>query len=190
MNTQSKNAIDMLLAESFKELAVSKPIEKITIREITDRAGVIRPTFYNHFQDKYELLEWIARQELMEPIRPFLNNHMTKEGITFVLNTMLNEKEFYMKAVNLTGQNSFEEVFKGCIAELILDHVDERALEKAGAYPWLTPKYISDQYAQSLCYSIMEWARGGMHIPAKEFADAVVFMLSHSPMEMAHLSQK
>ena len=58
MNTQGANEIDVLLAESFKKLARTRPIEKITIREITDEAGVIRPTFYNHFQDKYELLEW------------------------------------------------------------------------------------------------------------------------------------
>ena len=63
---QGKNATDALLAESFKELALRRPIEKITVKEITDRAGVIRPTFYNHFQDKYELLEWIILTELLE----------------------------------------------------------------------------------------------------------------------------
>ena len=51
MTGQGKSAIDTLLAESFKELALKHPIEKITIKEITDKAGVIRPTFYNHFQD-------------------------------------------------------------------------------------------------------------------------------------------
>ncbi len=55
MTGQGKSAIDTLLAESFKELALKHPIEKITIKEITDKAGVIRPTFYNHFQDKYGL---------------------------------------------------------------------------------------------------------------------------------------
>lgn len=54
MTGQGKSAIDTLLAESFKELALKHPIEKITIKEITDKAGVIRPTFYNHFQDKYD----------------------------------------------------------------------------------------------------------------------------------------
>ena len=61
MTGQGKSAIDTLLAESFKELALKQPIEKITIKEITDKAGVIRPTFYNHFQDKYDLLEWIRQ---------------------------------------------------------------------------------------------------------------------------------
>ena len=69
MTQQGKNAIDMVLAESLIELSTKKPIEKITIKEITDKAGVIRPTFYNHFQDKYELIEWIINHELLEPIR-------------------------------------------------------------------------------------------------------------------------
>ena len=63
MTNQGRNAIDTLLAESLKELTIKQPIEKITIKEITDKAGVIRLTFYNHFQDKYELLEWIIRTE-------------------------------------------------------------------------------------------------------------------------------
>ena len=70
MTNQGRNAIDTLLAESLKELTIKQPIEKITIKEITYKAGVIRPTFYNHFQDKYELLEWIIRTEILDPILP------------------------------------------------------------------------------------------------------------------------
>ena len=40
-----KETVDLLLAEGFKELACQQPIEKITIKAITDKAGVIRPTF-------------------------------------------------------------------------------------------------------------------------------------------------
>ena len=47
MTQQGKNAIDLVLAESLIELSAKKPIDKITIKEITDKAGVIRPTFYS-----------------------------------------------------------------------------------------------------------------------------------------------
>ena len=75
---QQKKEVKTLLAESFKELALEKPVEKITIKEITDRAGVIRVTFYNHFQDKYELLEWICREDILGPVRILLGNNMQK----------------------------------------------------------------------------------------------------------------
>ena len=66
MANQGKREIDQLLADSFKELACQNPIEKITIKEITDRAGVIRTTFYNHFQDKYEMLELIISKQILD----------------------------------------------------------------------------------------------------------------------------
>ena len=38
MNTQSKTDVDQMLAESFKDLALRMPIDKITIKQITDRS--------------------------------------------------------------------------------------------------------------------------------------------------------
>ena len=64
---QARNSVDVAISESFKELALTCSIEKITIKEITDKAGLIRPTFYNHFQDKYELLEWIIQCDIFDP---------------------------------------------------------------------------------------------------------------------------
>ena len=52
-----------ILAESFKKHLL-KRFEKITIKMITDDAGVIRPTFYNYYRDKYEVFEYILDEEL------------------------------------------------------------------------------------------------------------------------------
>ncbi len=51
-------------------------MERPGLTKVGDQAGVIRPTFYNHFQDKYELIEWIIKSELLEPIKPLLNAGM------------------------------------------------------------------------------------------------------------------
>ena len=98
MSVESSNAIDLLLAESLKALAARRPIEKITIREITEKAGVIRPTFYNHFQDKYELLEWIVRRDLMDPVTEMLEGGQIKEAVIRVLGKIQEEREFYLNA--------------------------------------------------------------------------------------------
>ena len=103
MTQQGKNAIDLVLAESLIELSAKKPIDKITIKEITDKAGVIRPTFYNHFQDKYELIEWIIKNELLEPIKPLLNAGMIFEAIVLMLNNISANSVFYKKALKLEG---------------------------------------------------------------------------------------
>ena len=84
MTGQGKQAIDLALAESFKELASRHPIEKITIKDITDKAGVIRPTFYNHFQDKYELIEWIVMEQIIRPAAPLIENGMFNEAVVLM----------------------------------------------------------------------------------------------------------
>lgn len=94
MTGQGKSAIDTLLAESFKELALKHPIEKITIKEITDKAGVIRPTFYNHFQDKYELLEWIIDTQLIAPAEPLIQNGMVNEALVLLFPTLKKKRSF------------------------------------------------------------------------------------------------
>ncbi|WP_274940084.1 TetR/AcrR family transcriptional regulator [Chordicoccus furentiruminis] len=53
-----------LLAASFLELAQKKPIDKITITQITDNCGMSQPTFYHHFRDKYDLISFIHSENL------------------------------------------------------------------------------------------------------------------------------
>ena len=47
-----------ILAESFREVAECKPIDKITIKDITDNCGYSPATFYRQFSDKYDMIAW------------------------------------------------------------------------------------------------------------------------------------
>ena len=47
-----------ILAESFRELAESKSVDKITVQEIVDNCDYSTATFYRHFKDKYDLIAW------------------------------------------------------------------------------------------------------------------------------------
>ena len=47
-----------ILAESFRKVAETKPIDKITIRDIVDNCGYSPATFYRQFSDKYDLIAW------------------------------------------------------------------------------------------------------------------------------------
>ena len=65
-----KNAKE-LLADSFRELAASKSVDKITVREIVDNCGYSMATFYRNYKDKYDLIAWDYAQgtaRIMEQI--------------------------------------------------------------------------------------------------------------------------
>ena len=51
---EERKDIGKALAESLKQLILTTSFEKITIKQITDGAGVIRVTFYNHYQEEKE----------------------------------------------------------------------------------------------------------------------------------------
>ena len=49
------------MASSLKKLLETKTLSKITVSDITDDCEINRHTFYYHFQDIYDLVEWIYR---------------------------------------------------------------------------------------------------------------------------------
>lgn len=180
MAGQGKGAIDTLLAASFKELALKQPIEKITIKEITDKAGVIRPTFYNHFQDKYDLLEWIINKELLEPVEMLIANGMVNEALVLLFTEIEKDKEFYIRASRLDGQNSFGSIAQSCVQRLLLNVIHGSSAGKKQKYVWLTPERIAEYYAQSMCYVVITWIQSGMTISAKELADIYNYIIKRS----------
>ena len=181
---QQKREVKVLLSDSFKELVLEKSVEKITIKEITDRAGVIRVTFYNHFQDKYELLEWICREEIVNPARILLQNNMRREAVMFVFTALLKNRDFYTHVALTKGQNSFENTVQQLISETIEEYFAANKFTKHRKYSWLTAKWIADYYAMSLTYILMSWINKDMSVPPEEMTDIYEYVATHSLIDI------
>ena len=136
MAIQGKTDIDQLLAKSLKEIAVRRPVEKITIKEITDKAGVIRPTFYNHFQDKFELIEWIIRTELLEPVEPLIRNDMIIEAMVLLFTNIEKDKAFYSQLVKMEGPVKFHDIAKKCVREVLLELIQNESSGRVSKHKW------------------------------------------------------
>ena len=55
--------------DGFIELSKQMPIDKITVKKVTDYIGITRNTFYYHYQDIYNVLEWIVETQLCAPLQ-------------------------------------------------------------------------------------------------------------------------
>lgn len=117
---QIKELTKRLIANSFKELMLQFSFEKITIKMITDHANVIRPTFYNHFHDKYELVEWIIRDEIIDNAMELANKKQVQEAILLIFTKFNEDKEYYRRAIEITGQNGFLETLSNLLTELFM----------------------------------------------------------------------
>lgn len=172
------------LAQAFKELLCKGPIEKITIKDITDKAGVTRTTFYNHFHDKYEILEWIIEEDILKSVEPLIENDLFPEMVVLVFSCLAKEKEFFQHAILVEGQNSFESIALKCIKKTFTYVVNEKSAGKRHSYPWLTPDLIAEYYAHSLMFVIKEWIKTDMTISPKEMSQIYDYLLKHSMEEV------
>lgn len=59
----NSNLTKKAICEAFVELLAKKPLEKITVKDITDYTGISRNTFYYHYQDVPALLEDILERD-------------------------------------------------------------------------------------------------------------------------------
>lgn len=163
----SRDEVEKQLIKSFKELVMTTPVDKITIKEITDGAGVIRTTFYNHFQDKYEVIERILWKEIINPARPLLDNDMVDETFVLIFKNVEKDKLFYQKLTRMEGQNSFEQIVIQCIRKLLEEYMEARMSPEGKKllkrkYRWMTVDLIAEYYARAMTFVVMTWLQNGV----------------------------
>ena len=147
-----KEMMEVALSESMRELMRRSLFEKITIKQICDRTGVIRATFYNHFEDKYDCLNWIIWHDLIEDNIPGEHNKEYAESVEDALKCIEKNKEFYKAAFNIIGQNSFEDMLRHNLKKYVKAYLDEyRKKDYLARYD---NDLLAGYYANTLTYCV------------------------------------
>lgn len=105
------------LANALKELMKEVPFNKITIADICQYCGMNRKSFYYHFKDKYDLVNWIFETEFIVPTRQLIDQHPELNEDRWAITAKMchyfyENKGFYSKAFKIKGQNCFSEYFR------------------------------------------------------------------------------
>lgn len=113
--------IKALLANGLLELCEEMPLELITIKQLLNKTEVSRQTFYNHFKDKNDLIQYIY----LEKIIPRYNNANTEidfyESLLDTFKRMKKYHVFMKQACLMEDQN--------CLRDYIFDHCKQFDLE-------------------------------------------------------------
>ena len=112
-----------VLAYALKDLMRQRPLNKITVGDICDACDMNRKSFYYHFRDKYDLVNWIFYTE-------FFGEYQQHEGEWEPVDALLRCCEFFQKnmpfyraALKQTGQNSFYEYLGDVLRPLIVNRL-------------------------------------------------------------------
>ena len=104
-----------LLVQSLYELMREQPYEQITVRAIAANCGLSQRTFYNHFKDKHELVEW-SYLHVLEEYYESHREHMTLRKII---------RYQGQNAMRLSVHEPYAETFFRIIREVYGDPVTE-----------------------------------------------------------------
>ncbi len=175
-----KKMTKTLISESLKGLMQKHPFEKITIKMITDAAGVIRPTFYNYFCDKYEVLEWIFVDEIVEKVRPMFEQGLYHEGIKMLFTCARNDGDFYKKAFEVKGQNSFETIVHNHLYDLFMDMLKPVYQQPSTSNQLISRSLVADHCVITLLYLLKSWISGSLqNFSTDDLVDAYHFLMEN-----------
>lgn len=111
-----------LLTESLKRLMTQKPLNKISIREITEGCGVNRQTFYYHFEDIPDLMAWSLRRNFDRVIAQCQAQKNGEEALRYLLSAAVNARPMLKKGMQSNYGEELERQLEGLLMDF-LSHV-------------------------------------------------------------------
>ena len=128
-----------ILAESFREVAETKPIDKITIQDIVDNCGYSPATFYRQFSDKYELIAWdyVTRTTaIMDKVG--VDSYQWKNTVLDGMRFFVDNREYIQ---NLIKNTSGHDAFVRYLSEANIGHLT-RCIQKLNGKKELEPETL------------------------------------------------
>lgn len=116
------NLTKRAFASAMKALMTERPFEKISVGVLCDRCGLNRKSFYYHFKDKYDLVNWIFDTEFLPVVAEISLNDIW-DILLRMCRYMYNSHGFYRQALQITGQNAFSEHFREMLYTAVMQYL-------------------------------------------------------------------
>ncbi len=120
------------LAAALKVLLAQKPMDKITISELTGMCRIRRQSFYYHFEDIYDLLRWMLQNEAVVLLRQHEGTLLWQEGLLQLFRYLEENRAVCLCALKSVGRDHIRRFFEADIYAVIHRTI-ERLGEEIGA---------------------------------------------------------
>ena len=118
------NMTKKALASALKELMKTVPFSKISVGDICNMCEMNRKSFYYHFKDKYDLINWIYTSEFVVGLQ---NKIYDSEWniLEDLCDYFYENRDFYRKALQIEGQNSFYDYFRDVLKTVFTEYIKD-----------------------------------------------------------------
>ena len=113
------------LENALKKLLLQKPLNKITINDIAEECGIHRMTFYYHFKDIYDLVEWICLEDAQKALAGKKTYETWQQGFIQIFYAVRDNKPFVMNVYHCVSREQVEKYLSPLTDNLIMGVINE-----------------------------------------------------------------
>lgn len=171
MPNTTKNALEA----SLKKLLLHKPIDKITINDLTADCGISRMSFYYHFKDIYDLVEWVCVEDGKRALQGKKTYDTWQEGMCQIFEAVMDNKPFIQNVYRSVSREKIENYLYKLTYSLIVDVVEEKCVGINLREEDKT--FIAEFYKYGFVGIMLDWIDRGMKDDYKEIAERMSITL-------------
>lgn len=161
-----RNYTERLFAETLMDMMRTIPLEKVRIKDLCDRCGAQRQSFYYHFRDKYDLVACIYSMDYTAALESTDGRYDIEHAIE-ILRKLKENQGFYKKAFSDKSQNAISHYIFDFYVQLGTD-----AVKRYLAMDTLDAEtiYAIKSHAYACVGHTVEWLQGQTDYSPEEFA--------------------
>ena len=163
------------LEQSLKNLLQQKPLSKITISDITEDCGISRMTFYYHFKDIYDLVEWACAEDAARALQNKKTYDTWQQGFVQIFHAVRENKVFVMNVYRCVSREQVEKYLVPLTDQLIMGVITERA---AGmTVREADQQFIAQVYSYAFVGIMLDWIRDDMRADPEELVNRLAMVI-------------
>lgn len=165
------------LADALKRLMAQKPVDKISIRELSDLCGIRRQNFYYHFEDVYDLMRWMFQEEAVSLLRRHEGALLWQDGLLQLFEYLDSNRAVCVCALRSVGRSHIRRFFESDIYAVIHTTVEQFGRQLGGPEDTGDYELLTEFYVVALAGIVEVWLLGELNRTPKElirFADTML----------------
>ena len=166
-----------VIAQTLMILLDEKPVAKITVKDIVERCGVNRNTFYYHFRDIPDALDYTMRQELDRIFSREIHARTLPEMFFSVIGYLASHQRFILHIYNSLQREAFIHYMRG-----IADYMTRQALCSFTPDSGISPEEFETVCFTCKCFLegiLLDWLDSGMDYDLMGRLKASGYLLTH-----------
>lgn len=169
------NTTKLALASSLKKLLLHKPFDKITINDLTSDCGISRMSFYYHFKDLYDLVEWVCVEDGKRALQGKRTYDTWQEGLMQIFEAVMENRPFILNVYRNVSREKIESYLHKLTYELIEGVVEEKS--EGSALACEEKRFIAEFYKYGFVGVMLDWIERGMKDDYKRIVEKISIML-------------